>query len=172
MSRSLVRLSRLATAYRSFVPLTTTDISVFVWTSTLLTVLLVGVVPVLSLTTDVGPLVLLAAAGVGYALVVFLTRTGFEGLCSTLVVLSTFDVGMTLVQDPGPIPVSSLDLMAVDVAIVPLLFIFLASFRARGSLRRLALTAETIAAAAGLVFDIGQRYATSHYVSAHRLVTV
>ena len=93
MSGSLVRPSRLGTAYRSFRPSTTADLSSFVWTSTLLTALLVGVVPVLSLTIDVDPLVLLAAAGVGYALVVFLTRTGFEGLASAVVVLSVFDVG-------------------------------------------------------------------------------
>ena len=155
MSQSFAGTSRLHSTYRSFVPPTTTDVSSFAWTATLLVGLLVGVVPVLALTTEFLPLVLVAAAGVVYGVVILATRTGFEGLVSAVVVFATFDVGVTLMQGPGRIPVSSLDIMAVDVVAVPLLIVFVYWIGGRVSLRSLRrprFDGKTIAIAALSVF--------------------
>jgi hypothetical protein len=74
MSESFGRTSRLHSTYRSFVPSTTTDVASFAWTATLLVGLLVGVVPALTLATDLPPLGLAVAAGVVYTLVIHANR--------------------------------------------------------------------------------------------------
>ena len=148
MSNSLGRTSRLHSTYRSFVPSTTTDVASFAWTATLLVALLVGVVPALTLATDFLPLGLAVAAGVVYTLVILVTRTGFEGLASAVVVLSVFDLGVTLVRGPGEIPVSSLSLMAVDLVAVPLLIVFLYYMGSRLARPRAGFDGRTIAVAA------------------------
>ena len=148
MSERLVRMPHLAAMPRSFAPPTTIGIASFIWPAALLVGLLVGVVPLVSLATDLPPLALAVAAGVVYTLMILVTQTGFEGLASAVVVLSVFDLGVTLVRGPGEIPVSSLSLMAVDLVAVPLLIVFLYYMGSRFARARAGFNGRTIAVAA------------------------
>jgi O-antigen ligase len=120
----------------------------------LLVGLLVGVVPVFALTTDVPSLALVAAAGLVYLLVLFYTETGFEGLASATIVLSIFDIGVTLAQGPSYIPPVTADLTIVDFVAIPLLFVFLHYGNMEFSVRDIEFNGRTIAAVALAVFVV------------------
>lgn len=153
MSEDLVA-SRQTPASRSFAPPTQTDLSSFVWTAALLVGMLVGVVPAFALTTGVPSLALVIMAGIVYLLVLLYTKTGFEGLASAVVVLSVFDIGVTLAQGPSIIPPTSLNLAIVDVAAIPLLFVFLHDDHTKLPLRRAEFDGRTVAAVALFVFVV------------------
>lgn len=92
----------------------------YVWTSALLTGLLVVGVPIVATVSDVPPSILVVVAGLCYLAAVLVAGRAFEGLTSAVFVLALFDITVTLVDGPG---IASVDIVAVDVLAVPLLFV-------------------------------------------------
>jgi hypothetical protein len=63
-----------------------------------------------------------AGAGLCYLAVVLAAKRVFEGITSAVFVLALFDITITLVEGPG---IATIDIVAVDVVAVPLLFVLL-----------------------------------------------
>jgi hypothetical protein len=97
-------------------------VSAYVWTALLLTGLLTVCVPAVAGMTQVPTAVLVVAAGLCYLAAVLATGTAFEGLTSAVVVLALFDIAVTVVEGPG---IATVDVVAVDIIAVPLLFVLL-----------------------------------------------
>jgi len=100
-----------------------------------LTTLLVGVVPIVALTTGLSILALVGVAGLLYATTLLVTERVFAGLCAAVFVLVTFAANVPLVELPvggGGYTTPMLDVLLVDVVAVPfagLLFWWLRSGR-------------------------------------------
>lgn len=87
-----------------------------------LTALLVGVVPVVALTTGVPALLLVVLAGLLYVVVLLATESVFEGLCAAVFVLVTFAANVPLIQLPiggGGYTDPQLEILLVDIVAVP-----------------------------------------------------
>jgi hypothetical protein len=98
------------------------EVDAYIWTSLLLTGLLVVGVPVVAAVSEILTAVLVVIAILCYLAAVLATGTAFEGLTSAVFVLTLFDIAITLVDGPG---IATVDVVAVDIVAVPLLFILL-----------------------------------------------
>ncbi|UPM41897.1 O-antigen ligase family protein [Halocatena salina] len=98
-----------------------------------LTVLLVGVVPLVTLITGFPLLAVVAIAGVVYAGWAVLTDNFLEGLCSGVIVLCTFQAEIPIagISRGGQLGAYTLEIMLVDVAAVPLAVLLLVWTSAR-----------------------------------------
>ena len=94
----------------------------YAWTALLLTALLAVCVPVVATTSGLPTPLLVVVAGLCYLAVVFATGHGFAGLASATIVLTLFDIAVTVVDGPA---IASLDVVAADVVAVPLLAVLL-----------------------------------------------
>ena len=110
------------------------DAGGYVWTSLLLTGLLVGGVPATATVSEVPTAILVVVAGLCYLAAVLLTGRAFEGLASAVFILGLFDIAITLVDGPG---IATVDVVAVDVVAIPLLSILLYEALAGGMSPRL-----------------------------------
>jgi O-antigen ligase len=97
-------------------------VATYIWTSLLLTVLLVVCVPVVAAILDIPTAILVVVAALCYLAVVVATGRAFEGLTSAVFVLTLFDIAVTLVEGPG---IATVDVVAVDVIAIPLLLVLL-----------------------------------------------
>ncbi|HET7322720.1 MAG TPA: O-antigen ligase domain-containing protein [Halococcus sp.] len=98
------------------------EVGAYLWTSVLLTGLLVLGVPVVATVTAIPTPILVVVAGLCYLAAVVATGNAFEGLTSAVFVLALFDIAVTLAEGPG---IATADIVAVDVVAVPLLFVLL-----------------------------------------------
>lgn len=99
------------------------------WTALLLVGLLVGVVPAIAVPlglTGAGLIALVVIGGLCYGLLLILTDTVLEGLCSALFVLVTFKANVPTVGvlRGGRIGEYTLNIMLVDVVAIPLALVF------------------------------------------------
>jgi hypothetical protein len=94
----------------------------YVWTSLLLTALLAVCVPAVAAASGLSVPVLVVAAGLCYLAVVLVSGHVRAGLASAAVVLTLFDIAVTLVDGPG---IAMVDLVAADIVAVPLLAVLL-----------------------------------------------
>ena len=87
-----------------------------------LTTLLVGVVPIVALTTGLPILALVGVAGLLYAATLLVTESIFAGLCAAVFVLVTFAANVPLVELPvggGGYTTPILNVLLIDVVAVP-----------------------------------------------------
>lgn len=93
-----------------------------------LTALLVVVVPAVTLTTGLPLLAVVAVAGVVYGAGVILTDNLIEGLCSGVIVLCTFQAELPIagIDRGGRLGAYTIEIMLVDVAVIPLAVLLLA----------------------------------------------
>jgi hypothetical protein len=94
----------------------------YVWTALLLTALLAVCVPVIAAATGLPTPALVVGAGCCYLAVVLVSGHVRAGLVSAAVVLTLFDIAVTLVDGPG---IATVDLVAADIITVPLLAVLL-----------------------------------------------
>ena len=98
------------------------EVGPYVWTALLLTGLLAVCVPVVATMSDVPTSMLVVVAGLCYLAVVLVAGQAFVGLTSAAFVLALFDIAVTLADGPG---IATVDVVAVDVVAIPLLFVLL-----------------------------------------------
>jgi hypothetical protein len=87
-----------------------------------LTALLIAVVPIVTVSTGIPTLALVAVAGLLYAAVLLFTDTIFEGLCGAVFVLVTFAANVPLITLPmggGGYTAPQLELLLVDIVAIP-----------------------------------------------------
>lgn len=94
----------------------------YVWTALLLTMLLAVCVPAVAAASGLPTPALVVAAGCCYLAVVLMSGHVRAGLASAAVVLTLFDIAVTLVDGPG---IATVDLVAADLVVVPLLAVLL-----------------------------------------------
>ncbi len=102
--------------------LSTDAVGAYIWTSVLLTGLLVLGVPAVATVVEIPTSILVVVAGLCYLAAVLVTERAFEGLASSVFVLTLFDIAVTLIEGPG---IATVDIVAVDIVAVPLLFVLL-----------------------------------------------
>lgn len=98
------------------------EVRVYAWTALLLTGLLAVCVPVAAAASGFPTPALVAVAGLCYFVVVLVSEHVRAGLASAAVVLTLFDIAVTLVDGPG---IATVDLVAADLVVVPLLLVLL-----------------------------------------------
>ena len=103
-------------------PVRESAVRVSVWFALLLTALLAVCVPVVAAASGFPTPVLVVVAGLCYLAVVLVSGHVRTGLGSAVVVLSLFDIAVTLVDGPG---IATVDVVAADLVAVPLLFVLL-----------------------------------------------
>jgi hypothetical protein len=94
----------------------------YVWTALLLTTLLAVCVPAVAAASDFPTPALVVVAGFCYLAIVLVSGHVRAGLGSAAVVLTLFDIAVTLVDGPG---IATVDLVGADIVIVPLLAVLL-----------------------------------------------
>jgi hypothetical protein len=98
------------------------EVRVYVWTALLLTGLLAVCVPAVAAASEFPTPALVVVAGLCYLAVVLVSGHVRAGLASAAVVLTLFDIAVTLIDGPG---IATVDLVAADIVVVPLLFVLL-----------------------------------------------
>lgn len=110
------------------------------------------VVPLVTLSTGMSPLVMVIGAIIFYVTMIVLTDTVFGGLCAAVLVLSTFSANFPLTGIQTKLGVLiQLNLLLVDIAAVPLAILFLRWTSIRSHLRERRLDMVASYALAGVV---------------------